>query len=242
MYYYGARYYDPRLSIFISVDPLAEKTMEPYSYVGNNPINRIDPTGMEWESASDKDFAIKIQEKIQERITDLKGQNTNIDSQIMKAKEKGKDDKIQKLEALKKDNQLQIDELTKGYNEIQELGDTKEYSFTFQKSSKDTHGVKLLKDGIKPKIALEYNNSNTALHEARHAYQYITEGKKRNTMYFSNNEMVYSNSFQAAKYETSAYKLSYSYQRNYLPIRATSFNSINNDWLKSIPGNPYKIK
>jgi len=47
MYYYGARYYDPRISIFISVDPLAEKTMEPYSYVGNNPIMFTDPTGME---------------------------------------------------------------------------------------------------------------------------------------------------------------------------------------------------
>lgn len=46
MYYYGARYYDPRLSIFISVDPLVEQTFEPYSYVGNNPINFIDPTGM----------------------------------------------------------------------------------------------------------------------------------------------------------------------------------------------------
>src|SRR5690606_24043388 len=46
MYYYGARYYDPRLSIFISVDPLAEQTMEPYQYVSNNPIMLIDPDGM----------------------------------------------------------------------------------------------------------------------------------------------------------------------------------------------------
>ena len=38
MYYYGARYYDPRISIFVSVDPLAEQTMEPYLYTGNNPI------------------------------------------------------------------------------------------------------------------------------------------------------------------------------------------------------------
>ena len=45
MYYYGARYYEPRFSIFVSVDPLAEQTMTPYQYVNNNPINFIDPDG-----------------------------------------------------------------------------------------------------------------------------------------------------------------------------------------------------
>jgi len=51
MYYYGARYYDPRISIFISVDPLAEQFVgwTPYHYVHQNPINLIDPTGMSAE-------------------------------------------------------------------------------------------------------------------------------------------------------------------------------------------------
>jgi|GEM_PF-763781 len=52
MYYYGARYYDPRISIFVSVDPLAEQFAgwTPYHYVHQNPINLIDPTGMYGES------------------------------------------------------------------------------------------------------------------------------------------------------------------------------------------------
>jgi RHS repeat-associated protein len=48
-YYYGARYYDPRISIWMSTDPLAEKypNESPYIYCGNNPINAVDPNGEE---------------------------------------------------------------------------------------------------------------------------------------------------------------------------------------------------
>src|SRR5690606_7615714 len=60
MYYYGARYYDPRLSIFISVDPLAEQTFEPYSYTGNNPIMFTDPTGMSKEGGGDPLYKIYV--------------------------------------------------------------------------------------------------------------------------------------------------------------------------------------
>ncbi len=44
-YYYGARYYDPRISVWLSVDPLAEQTMTPYQYTYQNPVRFIDPDG-----------------------------------------------------------------------------------------------------------------------------------------------------------------------------------------------------
>ncbi|WP_267402126.1 MULTISPECIES: RHS repeat-associated core domain-containing protein [unclassified Chryseobacterium] len=49
LYYYGARYYNPRLSIWYGVDPLAEKYQDwnPYVYTFQNPIKYIDPNGME---------------------------------------------------------------------------------------------------------------------------------------------------------------------------------------------------
>ena len=45
--YYGARYYDPRTSVWLSVDPLAEKyiNMSSYVYCANNPVKYIDPDG-----------------------------------------------------------------------------------------------------------------------------------------------------------------------------------------------------
>ena len=53
-HYFGARYYDSDLSIWLSVDPLASKypSLSPYVYAANNPIRYIDPNGMSidgWE-------------------------------------------------------------------------------------------------------------------------------------------------------------------------------------------------
>ena len=47
LYYYGARYYDPRVSLWISTDPMEDKfpSVSSYTYVLNNPLNILDPNG-----------------------------------------------------------------------------------------------------------------------------------------------------------------------------------------------------
>lgn len=47
LYYYGARYYNPSTSIWLSVDAMADAmpSWNPYNYTMQNPINLIDPDG-----------------------------------------------------------------------------------------------------------------------------------------------------------------------------------------------------
>jgi RHS repeat-associated protein len=48
LYYYRARYYDPKIGRFISEDPIGFKGgINFYAYVRNNPVNRVDPSGLD---------------------------------------------------------------------------------------------------------------------------------------------------------------------------------------------------
>lgn len=51
LYYFNARHLDSSNSRFLSVD-LLPSPGSPYSYVGNNPLSRIDPTGMRFEDGT----------------------------------------------------------------------------------------------------------------------------------------------------------------------------------------------
>ena len=90
LYYHGARYYEPRLSRWISADPAGFSLSRPmnargeprrsysiveaanwYSYVSNNPVKYVDPTGL-FEVSYDEDGNATIQAEIENRndITD----------------------------------------------------------------------------------------------------------------------------------------------------------------------------
>ena len=51
LYYYGARYMDPKISMWLGVDPLVEKypSVNGYCYTFSDPIGFIDPSGQEGE-------------------------------------------------------------------------------------------------------------------------------------------------------------------------------------------------
>ncbi len=70
LYYFNARYYDPNIGRFTSVDPVKDNL--PYVYVNNNPMNFIDPTGMDEEDprleAIPEEVLLEAQESILNEI------------------------------------------------------------------------------------------------------------------------------------------------------------------------------
>jgi len=60
-YYLRARYYDPAIGRFLTQDPLLGSPLlvqarNAYTYVENNPLNRLDPSGLVSESSANTTF------------------------------------------------------------------------------------------------------------------------------------------------------------------------------------------
>tara|TARA_R110002050_G_scaffold176006_1_gene308817 strand:- start:2053 stop:2397 length:345 start_codon:yes stop_codon:yes gene_type:complete len=88
-YYYGARYYDPKISVWLSVDPLSSRdpSLLPYHFVKNNPLMLVDPNGMTWDPAV-KDKAVELKGFIENTKTDLEESNQKKQAKIDEYKSK----------------------------------------------------------------------------------------------------------------------------------------------------------
>jgi RHS repeat-associated protein len=55
--YFGARYYDSELSVWLSVDPMSDKypSLSPYCYTADNPVVLVDPNGTRINPIYDKE-------------------------------------------------------------------------------------------------------------------------------------------------------------------------------------------
>jgi RHS repeat-associated protein len=78
-YDFSARYYDPEIGRFYSIDPLWNPAESPYAYCYNNPVNFIDPTGMT-SNPVELEKALKglLSGKYQGQVVDNYGNNRDV--------------------------------------------------------------------------------------------------------------------------------------------------------------------
>ena len=75
-HYFGARYYNSELSLWLSVDPMSDKypSLSPYNYCAWNPMKLVDPDGAEMDWVKKADGTIYWDREAKSQSTTKKGE------------------------------------------------------------------------------------------------------------------------------------------------------------------------
>jgi RHS repeat-associated protein len=156
LYYYSARYMDPRLSLWLSVDPLAEKYpgVGSYVYCYNNPVKFVDPDGRAIRipsGASGRESALSL----------LHGTLTHSESKYVRANTNGFIDPI----LIQKGKVVMGDNVSGNYSDLLEIVNSDkivDFSAPKNKTANDANGKQVPADMMAfpfaDPVADEYNN------------------------------------------------------------------------------------
>lgn len=238
-YYYGARYYDPKISVWLSVDPMSSRDpgLTPYHYVKNNPVNLIDPTGLTWDTPKDKETADNARQSVGNTITSLENDNAKLNAEISKFESKSwsddkKERKIGELNDRIQYNEDRIDQLNGTMSDIQSMEDS-DINFRFSQSDNQINYVSTDENGT---VVIPYSNVANLVHEIAHGGQ-VASGLMSpipGSKFLSYTPGL----FSPIQSEVAAYKRQCAFSPNSMPSSTAgplnSLGSITPSWVRGI--------
>ncbi|MCR4811534.1 MAG: RHS repeat-associated core domain-containing protein [Bacteroidales bacterium] len=236
-YYFGARYYNPDLSLWLSVDPMSDKypSLSPYNYCAWNPMNLVDPDGAKWKSPSDKLIAKAISDDIKSAKRSIAYIINQLQSKIEKS-HSGK--RISYLNNSIKELRERDEFLDNIANGLLDMSKNEELYFTFSETDKifntTSNSFEEIDGEYHSLITMPYQKGNKAnrIHETVHGIQYLKNGGRD----FKAEDIV--------SYEIEAYTAQFCFDPKSLPKSRmpnaifdidppTTITNITRNWVKN---------
>ena len=229
-YDYGARFYDPAIGRWHSVDPAADRypNISPFAYCANNPMIYIDPTGMYIEEGSQKEW--------ERRKSDITSQKDYLQKRVdnLTAKAEGKGWSAEKLASKIGDKNERVGSLNTSLGTMGTL-ESSSQGYSLSHTASGENGGVTLNTGTNT-VDIRFGSGNTAnfVHETTHAGQFETEDMAFDSK--SGNPLA-----QDVFDEISGYKAQFAYDPSSVSgltstSVANSFGSITASWVQGLVG------
>jgi RHS repeat-associated protein len=176
-YDYGARFYDPVLGRWHSVDPMAEKynSISPYHFSGNNPIKFVDNNGMNYDG-----YTIDEKGHIN-RVNDTGGNNFDVlytkndyDKAKQETKETGEKNEYGNPEP---NNSVEVSSGTFSESNIISLGDVKGVKTSNESDAKAIFNFAAENFSVEYGMVSGDNNGNMSIVHTSGKVDYTETGK-----------------------------------------------------------------
>ncbi|MDE6342061.1 MAG: hypothetical protein K2K93_07070 [Muribaculaceae bacterium] len=233
-YDFGARRYYSAVPHFTSPDPLCEnfRHLSPYLYCANDPVNKIDPTGMIWNDPKEAEELIK---DINKKISSYQNDVDELSEKINNGKSNSK------VESKVADLKKRILLMQKALSDIDLLAKDDKYTYAFSHNDgSGENSVRLGDDGI---VYIETSDNALSVHEITHVRQY-KEASTDGSLDF-NSKGLLKNAGTREKNpsiriqhisdnEVEAYQMQFAYNPHSMPNKAKDIGSIDLHYVGSI--------